>query len=396
MNVNHMRTWAEINMDALAHNFEILKTTAKGKICAVIKADAYGHGAEALALKYEKLGADFLAVSNIEEAIQIRRKGVKLPVLILGYTPAACAKTLADNNISQCVYSLAYVRELSAEAVKAGVTVKMHIKIDTGMSRLGFFCQDIERDYSVSDEIAEACALPGLYPEGIFTHFAVSDEGEAGKAFTTQQFETFMDLIDDLESYDVTFEYHHCANSAGIDDHKNTHLDMVRAGIILYGLEPSGAMRNVKDYHPVLSLKSVVSHVKTIPAGATVSYGRTFTADRDYHIATVPIGYADGYLRRFAENGACMLLRGRRCPIIGRVCMDQLMIDLGDMKDVKIGEIVTVIGNDGDECITANELAELAGTINYEIICGIGARVPRIYMENNKEVYVLDYICPEE
>ncbi len=394
MNINHMRTWAEVDLDAAAHNFEEIKKVANTRVCCVIKADAYGHGAVMLAKKYQSLGADFLAVSNIEEAIQLRKADVTLPILILGYTPASAAGELARNNISQCLYSLDYARELSKAAKAENVTVKVHVKIDTGMSRLGFFCQNIERDYSVADEIIEAVSLEGIEAEGIFTHFAVSDEGEGGESYTKAQFESFSELIDDLEYNGVTFKYHHCANSAAIEDYANTHLDMVRAGIILYGLEPSDKVKNPLDLNPVLSLKSVISHVKKIPNNTSVSYGRTFTSESTMNVATVPIGYADGFLRKF--NSSSVILRGKKCPIIGRVCMDQLMIDLGDISDAKIGEEVILIGRDGDEYISPENLAACANTINYEIICGIGARVPRVYKENGKEIYTLNYICPEE
>ena len=394
MKEQRMRTWAEIDLDAVAHNFNLVKNAAKTRVCCVIKADAYGHGAVMLAKKYQQLGADFFAVSNIEEAIQLRNADITLPILILGYTPAANAKELAEMNISQCLYSLEYARELSSEAQKAGVTVKVHVKIDTGMSRLGFFCQDIERDYSVSDEIYEAVNLPNIKAEGIFTHFAVSDESADGKEFTLSQLRNFTELIDDLEYNGVTFEYHHCANSAAIEDYADAHLDMVRAGIILYGLEPSSKVENKLDLQPVMTLKSVVSHIKTIPSGATVSYGRTFTADKDIHVATVAIGYADGFIRKFRDSYA--IIKGKKCPIIGRVCMDQLMVDIGDLNDISIGEVVTLIGKDGNECVTADDLANMAETINYEVVCGVAARVPRIYLENGKEIFVRDYICPEE
>lgn len=395
MKEQHRRTWAEIDLDAIAHNFNFVKNNVKAKVCCVIKADAYGHGATELAKKYSELGADFFAVSNIEEALQLRNAGIILPVLILGYTPASEAKTLSDNNISQCVYSSEYAAVLSEAAVSANVTIKIHIKVDTGMSRIGFFYQDINRDENTVSEIAQVCMLPGLYHEGIFTHFAVSDEGADGDAFTMRQYGCFKEMIESLLRMDIDFEYRHCANSAAIEDFAMSYLDMVRAGIILYGLEPSSAVRKKGNLKPALQLKSVVSHVKKIPAGSTVSYGRTFTADSDMYLATVPIGYADGYYRRFADAGAALLLRGKRCPIVGRVCMDQLMINLGGMSDVKIGETVTIIGSDGDEFIGADELAALSKTINYEIVCSIGARVPRIYLQNGKETAVLDYICPE-
>lgn len=395
MKENYRRTWAEVDLDIIADNFKYVKEAAGSKVCCVIKADAYGHGAVAVASEYQELGADFLAVSNIEEALQIRSGGITLPILILGYTPVCQAGLLAENNISQCVYSTEYASALSQKAVELGVKVKMHIKIDTGMSRLGFFFQDLNRDEASVKEIIDVCHMEGLIPEGIFTHFAVSDCGKDGDTFTMRQYGCFKELIEVLTMNDIMFEYRHCANSAATMDFPMSHLDMVRAGIILYGLNPSNDIRNKGNIKPAMQLKSVVSHVKKIPAGSTVSYGRTFTAEKDMYIATVPIGYADGYLRRFGESGAEFLIRGKRCPIVGRVCMDQTMVDVGDMSDIEIGEVVTIIGSDGSETISADDLAELSGTINYEILCGIGARVPRIYKESGKNSAVLDYIYPE-
>jgi len=393
--MNDRRTWAEIDLDIIAANYRYIKESTAAKVCCVIKADAYSHGDVYLARKYQQLGVEYFAVSNIQEALRLRAAGITTDVLILGYTPAESAKTLSDNNITQCVYSTEYARELSENCLRENCSVKIHIKVDTGMGRLGFCYQDAELDIGTVDEIAAVCKLPGLSHEGIFTHFAVADEGEGGENFTRNQLSCFTGLVERLEEKGITFAIRHCANSAATLDFAGSHFDMVRAGIILYGLTPSGVMRNKGNVKPALSLKSVVSNVKKLRAGATVSYGRTFTADRDMYIATVPIGYADGYSRHLSEAGACLLLRGKRCPIVGRVCMDQLMIDLGDMDDVKIGEVVTVIGTDGSESVTADELAALDGTINYEVLCSIGTRVPRIYLENGKEVATHNYIYSE-
>lgn len=380
------RTWAEIDLDAVANNFaEVREATHPGAaVCCVVKADAYGHGAVRMAKELENLGADCFAVSNLEEALQLRLAGISRPVIVLGFTPAEEAAKLAENDISQCVYSSEYAEELSKFAVAAGVTVKIHIKIDTGMSRLGFYFQDINRDEPAVQEILSACALPNLYPEGIFTHFAVSDGGKDGDAFTMRQFGCFKEMIETLLREGVSFDARHCANSAAVFDYPLSHMDMVRAGIVLYGLMPSGELRNRPNLQPVLSLKSVVSHVKTLKAGATVSYGRAFTAESEIKTATVPVGYADGYPRRLGEGGAEVLIHGKRCPIIGRVCMDQLMVDVSSLDDVKIGDVVTLIGRDGDEIITADELAEREGTINYEVVCGLSKRVPRVYIKGGK------------
>ncbi len=380
------RAWAEIDLDAAACNYRAVRAAAGSgvMVCCVIKADAYGHGAVRLARVYESLGADWFAVSNLEEALQLRFSGITHPVLVLGFTPAEEARTLAEHHISQCVYSTAYARDLSRYAVEAGVTVKIHVKIDTGMSRLGFYYQDISRDEAAVKEVKEACTLPGLYPEGIFTHFAVSDSGSEGDAFTMRQFGCFKEMIESLLREGVSFDVRHCANSAAVFDYPLSHLDMVRAGIVLYGLSPSENLRAKPDLRPLLSLKSVVSHVKAIEPGSTVSYGRTFTAKDRLRIATVPVGYADGYPRILSAGGAQVLIHGRRCPVLGRICMDQLMADVTGLEDVKIGDAVTLIGRDGVEEITAEEMAAWEGTICYEVVCGLSKRVPRVYLADGK------------
>lgn len=392
------RTWAEIDLDALALNFKQVResTDRRAMVCCVVKADAYGHGALRLAKELDKLGADWFAVSNLEEALQLRLAGLEKPVLVLGFTPAEEAKTLAENNISQCVYSLEYARELSGCASAAGVTVNIHIKIDTGMSRLGFYFQDINRDMAAVGEVKEACTLPGLFPQGIFTHFAVSDEGARGDMFTLRQFGCFKEMIEALLREDISFQVRHCANSGAVFDYPLSHLDMVRAGIVIYGLYPSEEMRSHPRLTPALSLRSVVSHIKIIKTGATVSYGRVFTANKDMKLATVPIGYADGYPRCLAAKGAQVLIGGKRCPIVGRICMDQLMADISHLDDVQVGDVVTLIGKDGGEEISADELAGYESSINYEVICGISKRVPRVYLKNGKTVSIYNQLLQEK
>ena len=392
------RTWAEIDLDALAQNFREVRKAAdpKAMVCCVVKADAYGHGAVRVAREFASLGADWFAVSNLEEALQLRQAGIETPVLVLGYTPADKAGTLSRENISQCVYSLEYARDLSRFAQEAGVEVNIHLKIDTGMSRLGFYYQDISRDEAAVEEVKEACSLPGLVPQGIFTHFAVSDEGQAGDAFTMRQFGCLKEMIESLARAGVTFPVRHCANSAGVFDYPLSHLDMVRAGIVLYGLYPSGELRSRPALKPALALKSVVSHVKTLLPGATVSYGRKFTAQHEMRVATVPVGYADGYPRLLSPGGAEVLIRGKRCPILGRICMDQLMADVTALGQVRVGDTVTLIGRDGEEEITADELAEKEGTINYEVVCALSKRVPRVYVKNGKVDSIYDALLGAE
>lgn len=377
------RTWAEISLDAIAHNFNEIKNKidGKAKICCVIKADGYGHGAVELAHIYEKLGADFFAVSNIDEGIEIRNSGCTLPIVILGYTPVTEAVRLSEYNISQAVFSLEYAKSLSDECVKQGCECKIHIKADTGMSRIGFMCQEFPRDdYSIK-EICEACKLPNLKLEGLFTHFCVSDEAQEGREFTNKQYKNFIYVKNKLAENGINVPICHCSNSGAIEDYSNTYCDMVRAGIILYGLSPSQKLYGKLDLIPAMTLKTSVAYVKELKKGADVSYGRTFTAERDMKIATVPIGYADGYIRHNAENGY-MLVNGKKAKIVGRICMDQTMLDVTDIEDVKTGDEVIVFGTGKDGEPTSDMIAENTGTINYEVVCLVGKRVPRIYYKN--------------
>ena len=381
-------TWAEVDMQAIRHNFHTIRgaLSPSVKLCCVVKANAYGHGACQLAPLYEEWGADWFAVSNIREALQLRRCGVTRPVLILGYTHESCAALLAEQDISQCVHSAAYGRLLSAAAVEHGVTVKTHIKLDTGMGRLGFQVPGGGED-SVAGAI-EICRLPGLVPEGVFTHFASADEGAAGDAFSRCQADRFVTALNEFKAAGITFAIRHTANSAALSDHPECRLDMVRAGIVLYGLQPSGDLRQPLPLRPAMSLKSTVSHVKTVAPGATVSYGRTFTASQEMRIATVPIGYADGFWRQNGAAGVTLTVRGQRAPILGRVCMDQLMLDVSHIPDVAMGDGVTVFGT--APAITAEEMAAANGTIGYEVVCGVGERVPRLYVEDGQLVGALD------
>lgn len=387
------RTWAEIDLDAVEHNYREIRKRLKPetKVCCVVKADAYGHGAERLSQEYERLGADWFAVSNLEEAQQLRRAGAKLPILILGYTPPEMAAELARLNISQALVGGEYAGKLSEYAVKAGVTVKVHISLDTGMSRIGFLYQQPERDAASLDEIVRACALPGIDPEGIFTHFAVADEGENGRGYTQTQYQNFLNGIDRLKQRGIRFRIRHCANSAAIFDYPEMQLDMARPGVILYGLMPSGCIRNPAPLIPAMQLKSVVSLIKAVPAQTSVSYGRKFTANGETVVATVPIGYADGY-PRILFRSADMLVRGRRAKIIGRVCMDQLMLDVTKIPGVCAGDEVTVFGRDGEATLPVDELASQVGTINYELVCGVSKRVPRVYRKSGEAVGNLDYL----
>lgn len=394
MNRYTKRTWAEISLDNIAHNYkEIRKNISdNAMMCCVIKADAYGHGAVQLAKLYESLGADWFSVSNIEEALELRNNDINLPILILGYTPVIYAETLAEYNISQACYSMDYAKSLSENARKQGVTVNIHLKLDTGMSRIGLMCQNIERDAKNIDIAEQICKMPNLYPQGVFTHFAVSDESESGKDFTLQQFRAFTHTVIELEKRGVKFDIKHCANSGAIIDYPEMHLDMVRAGIILYGLAPSEKLKNRLDLIPAMKLKSVVSQCKEISEGTTISYGRTYTAQNPTKVVTIPIGYADGYIRENAKEGY-ISINGEKAKILGRICMDQMIVDATNLNSINIGDEVTVFGDGLNKNIpTADDIAKWSNTINYEVVCLVSKRVPRVYYKNNQMVEVVNHL----
>ena len=367
------RTWAEIDINALVHNFKIIKQRADdAQIMAVVKANAYGHSVCDVAPRLQKEGAEYFAVSNIDEALQLRESGITKPILILGYTPVELAEQLAKNNISQCVYSEEYAQKLSEFAVKQNVTVNIHIKLDTGMSRLGFDCRN--NTLCGLEEAICAAKLKGFNLEGIFTHFAVSDrDARTEDGFTDEQYKRFTACVAKFEAEGLKPEFCHCCNSAALLIDGEKHLDICRPGIILYGLSPSGDLELSKDLIPVMTLKSVVSMVKEINVGDTVSYGRTFTATKKMKIATVAAGYADGYPRALSSK-AYLLINGKKANIVGRVCMDQMAVDVTDIDDVQMGDDAVLFGKD----LPVEYLAELCNTINYEIVCGISPRVPRV------------------
>ena len=362
------RTWAEIDLAALAGNFAAIQKRCHKKIYAVIKADAYGHGALEAAQVLEKCGAYGFAVSNIEEGVQLRDAGTKLPILILGYTPVVYADALIEHNIDQCVYSLEYARQLNAAATG---TVRVHLKLDTGMGRIGFDC----RDALNLEEAKQVLELEKLDVCGVFMHFAVADT-PAQAEFTHGQYSRFLSAVSQLEAQGHKFEIKHCQNSAATLTLSENATDAVRAGIILYGLTPDVGMMLPEDFKPVMSLYSTVSQVKTISPGETVSYGRTYTADSPRKIATVSAGYADGVPRLLSNRGS-VVIGGQKAPIVGRICMDQFCVDVTDIEDVKMGDKVTIFG----EGLPVEEVAGIAQTINYEIVCGITKRVPRVYVK---------------
>lgn len=385
------RTWAEIDIDAAAHNFNIiLKNAGDASVIAVIKADAYGHGAVRMAKLYEEMGAAGFAVSNLEEGIELRRAGIALPIIILGYTPPAAAAKLSRYDIEQAVFSDEFAEKLSEACVCDNVSVKIHLKLDTGMGRIGFDCRSDESVEFGAKSAARAAKLPGLIPTGVFTHFSSADrDSDPDGSFTNGQYRRFDLAVKYTRDEGVEIKTAHCCNSAGLMLHSDKHMDAMRAGIILYGLTPNKGLEFINEFKPVMSFKSTVSMVKNIKKGEFVSYGRTFTADSDMRVATVAVGYADGYPRA-ASNKGRVLIKGEFARIIGRVCMDQLVVDVSHIDGVREGDTVTLFGRDGENVIPAEEIADIVGTINYETVCDIGYRVPRVYIKDGAVESVLD------
>lgn len=389
-----MRTWAIIDLDALSFNIAQLRKNLpeRTKLMAVVKADAYGHGDAKIAEELVENGVDFLAVSNIEEAAALRAAAFKgsasVSLLILGFTPVHLAKKLADADIAQTILSYAYAKRLDDECKRLGVRVRVHIKLDTGMNRIGVTDNEGSR---VIDEVEAICKLKNLIPEGIFTHLSSADgDDEASVAYTQMQVSRYDSAVSSLEKRGLSFSFHHLQNSAGIACLRDKSYEYARAGIVLYGVAPSEAPLPF-PLMPVMAIKSVISMKKTIEAGEAISYGRKFVTTRKTDVATVPIGYADGYSRLLSNKGY-LLIRGKRAPILGNICMDQLMVDVTDIKDACEGDIVTVVGIDNGIELGFNDLAKLIGTIGYELMCLVSRRVPRVYKKFGKTVAVVDYI----
>ena len=375
------RTWAEISLDNLTHNFETIRRQVgpKAKLLGVVKADAYGHGAVRVAKHLERLGAGYLAVSNLDEWEELRVNGIMLPILMLGFTPADQAERILELDMTQAVQSLDIAKAFSAAAVKCGKKMKVHIKLDTGMGRLGFLCDEEHFDESLQDILA-ALELPGLDVEGVFTHFCVADEeGEENVAFTRTQHERFLRMIDAAEARSgFHFRLRHCCNAGGIVCYPEWAGDMVRCGIILYG---SGELAERMGMEPVMSLKTRVATVRDLAPGTSVSYGRTYFTERESRIAVLPIGYADG-LHRTLSNRMEVLTPYGRAKQVGRICMDMCMIDVTDLPEVKSGDEVEIFGKN----VLCAEDAAACGTIPYELLCAVSKRVPRHYFLHGKRV----------
>ena len=374
------RTWAEIDLDALAHNYhQARRLIGPGvRYLGVVKADAYGHGAVQVSRKLEALGADYLAVSSLDEARELRHAGIRAPLLVLGHTPPELTEQLIQYGITQTVSAQAKAEAYSAAAVACGGTLRVHIKVDTGMSRLGFLVRDGHFDGGVAAILA-SCALPGLEAEGIFTHFAAADEDdEASEAYTREQFAVFTRVLETLEARGRTFAIRHCANSGALARYPEMYLDMVRPGIALYG---AGGDRDRLGLEPVMTLRSCVSTIKVFDPDTDISYGRTYHTQGKTRVGVLPIGYADGLFRGLSNRMAVQTDFGP-APILGRICMDMTMVDLTALPDVHVGDAVELFGRRQ----RADELAELLGTIPYELTCAVSKRVPRLYMEDGREV----------
>jgi len=367
------RCYAEVSLGALNHNLaEIKKRVAPGvRILAVVKANAYGHGAERVAQEYQDQ-VDFFAVATLEEGIQLRDSGIRKPILILGYTSPAQYEDVIRHGIRPAVYSLEDARKFQAAAEKLSVRAPLHIALDTGMTRIGFDVLD-----QSADEIAKIAAMPNVVLEGMFSHFSCCDQQD--KSYCMFQLKNFTDMVGMLEKRGVTVPIRHICNSAGIMEFDDYRFDMVRAGIILYGIYPSEDVQKKNlDLKPVLSWKAHVTRVHKVGAGVSVSYGATYTTERETVIASVSVGYADGYPRALSSKGR-VLIHGKSAPIIGRICMDQMMVDITDIPDVKVEDIVTLVGWDGDEHIPIEEIADPSARFNYEMLCNISGRVVRLY-----------------
>jgi len=374
MELERARTWAEVSLPALEHNYRTLRAQLQPgcRFLGVVKADAYGHGAVTVARELERLGCEMLAVAELDEALQLRGAGINLPILILGVTPVELAHCVVEQDLTQTVFTTELARALSDAAVAQGKTACIHVKLDTGMSRVGVLAYDPEK---AASEVAELCEFPNLVKQGIFTHFADADSDEE---FTMLQFTRFLDTVERLEkTYGLTFEIRHCAASAAALKYPCTHLDMVRPGIALYGHYPDPSCRmEGEQLCPVMSLYSRVSAIRRLPSGTPVSYGCTHLVRRDTRVAVLPIGYGDG-LSRLLSDRTEVVLGGVRAPILGRICMDMCMVDVTDLPQVQVGDVATVFGPDRP----LEELADQLGTITYELLCDLSGRVRRVCVE---------------
>lgn len=385
----YSRVYAKVDLDAIVCNIERMHNRCKKgtQIMPVIKADGYGHGATQVAEMLEPF--DYIwgfAVATLDEAIVLRTEGIKKPILVLGCVFPDQYLEMLRNDIRMNIYTEEMAVSIAQMAGSIGKKAYMHIKLDTGMGRLGF-----EINETAVDMIARISKLENTVMEGIFTHFAKADEVD--KTFTNEQIQKFVWMRDALKQREVVFTYEHCSNSAAIVDVPEADMGLVRAGISTYGLYPSEEVdKKNLPLKPAMSLKSHVAFVKEVEVGTPISYGGTFVADKQMKIATIPVGYADGYPRNLSNNGY-VLIRGKKAPILGRVCMDQFMVDVTHIEGARFGDKVTLVGTDGDETITVEMLGDLSGRFNYEFICDLGKRIPRVYVRNGKISEQVDYFA---
>ena len=376
-------TYVNIDLDAIAENFEAVRQKAGTSVMAVVKADAYGHGAIQVARLLEDKCA-FFGVSSMQEAQELRQTGIQKPILILGHTPVGAYPIAVAENVRPAIFRYEDAVALSEEACRQGKIANFHFVVDTGMSRIGF---------PVTEEAADICAeiakLPGLIPEGIFSHFATADCADLSRS--RQQAKKFDTFCDWLKARNVSVAIRHLNNSAGLMNF-DTHYEMVRAGIVTYGMYPSEEVSpELLSLKPALQFLSKVTFVKTLPAGCEISYGGTFVTTKQTRVATVPVGYADGYRRSLSGKFYC-LIHGKKAPILGRICMDQMMVDVTEIPETKPGDRVTLVGTDGEETITMEAIAAAADSFNYEFVCGISRRVPRIYVSGGEKVHSVHYL----
>lgn len=384
--MNYDNTYVEIDLDAISANFDAIRAKAGVQIMAIVKADAYGHGAIQIARLLDDK-CSFFGVSSIAEALELRQAGLSKPILILGYTPVEAFRLVIGQEIRPAIFRLDDAIALSKLAQKEGITLPFHFAVDTGMSRLGFQATE-----DSADICADIARLPGIVAEGLFSHFATADCADLTKA--QAQAQRFADFDRMLKERGVNIPLRHLDNSAGLMNFSN-HYEMVRSGIVTYGMYPSDEVDPaLLDLKPALQWRSRVTHIKMLPPGREISYGGTFVTTRKTRVATVPVGYADGY-RRSLSGKFYVLIRGRRAPILGRVCMDQMMVDITDVPDVKIDDPVVLVGSDGNDEITVEQIAAAADSFNYEFICGISRRVPRRYRQNGQIIKTVHYLLDD-
>lgn len=383
---SYLRVHADIDLDAIKKNIKEVKKAVgdSTKVMAIIKADGYGHGAVPCAKALTKVGVDAFGVAIIEEGIILRKNGIKQPILILGYTSEYQMSRMIQYELTQTVFELEMAKNISKYAVALNKKAKIHIKIDTGMNRIGF--KDSDENIAVIKEISQ---LPNIEITGAFTHFARADEKD--KAAALKQLDRYTNFINKLEENGVHIPTKHISNSAGIIDFPQARFDMVRSGIMTYGLYPSDEVSKAFPLCPALSLKSHIIYLKEVEAGEGISYNHIYVTKRKSVIATIPVGYADGYPRALSSKGK-VLIRGQYAPIVGRICMDQFMVDVTDIEGVSVLDEVTLVGRDGKNYLSVEEVANMAGSFNYEFVCGISKRVPRVYIEDKEVSKIVDYM----